>query len=441
MRKKLKKFLSLSIVLVMMAVSVLGCSQKNESSEGPSDSQGGGSEVTIDFAIHVANPKDQEPAFYQTVQKFMEENPDITINLQGTDQKEHIKKIKMMAQSDTLPDIFWMLPASAKELEEAGMLLDLTDFLNNNSEIVEKFHTNMLDTYKLDGSQFGLPYQPLVTGLWYNKALFEKYKVELPETYADLIEAVKTFEENDVVSIAKGSKDPYSVWAFLTMLSRYGYFDKIDQVLAGEESYNNEDFVKFYEKIAELRDLGAFPDNVSTLNYFQAVEMFSSGQAAMLDAGVWETKRFEESAMANDVGFWWGPTFSDGVGNQQITSIVPAAPLVVNKKVEDNDAKYEAVMKFLNFYYSEDGAQIMLDNQVPPMIKFEGEIDEEKHPVFAKVVEQMNKPDWESQPNQPDLIVSEPVANAMYDSIYGVINGIYTPEQAVDVVAKKISEQ
>jgi raffinose/stachyose/melibiose transport system substrate-binding protein len=437
-RVKLLPFLSL---LLLMVISVLGCSQSNESATDPVEGSEASEEVTIDFAIHVANPEDQEPAFYQTVEKFMEQNPDITINLQGTDQQEHIRNIKMKSQSNALPDIFWMLPASAQELEEAGQLLDLTPFFDNNPKLVEKFHMNMFETYQIDGKQYGMPYQPLVTGFWYNEALFDQYNVDLPETYEDLTEAVKVFKENDVVSIAKGARDPYSIWAFLTMFSRYGYFDKIDDILAGEESFHNDDFLKFYEKIDELRELGAFPANITTQSYFQAVETFMTGEAALLDAGVWETKKIEESELANDVGFWWGPTFDDGVGNQNLSSIVPAAPLVVGKHVEDDQAKYEAVMKFLQFYYSEDGAQIMLDNQVPPMIVFNGQIDEEKHPVFSKVVEQMNRTDWESQPNQPDLVISESIANALYDSIYGVMNGIYSPEEALDVVENRISGQ
>lgn len=438
MNGSLKKFLSLSMLFVLILGSILGCSSNSEEATTGKNEDG---KVAIDFAIHVANPKDQEPAFYQIVEKFKGKHPNIDVNLIGSDQKEHIKNMKMMAQSDTLPDIFWILPASAKELAEAGMLLDLTPFFENKTVDSDKFHTSMIDTYNLDGNQYGLPYQALVTGFWYNKALFDKYGLEFPETYEDLKAVTKVFKENKVTTIAKGAKDPYSVWAFLTMFSRYGYFDKIEQILAGEESFNNDDFLKLYQKIDELAELGAFPDNVSTLSYFQAVEMFLNGEAALLDAGVWETQKIQESALAKDAGLWWGPTFSDAVGNQKLSSVVPAAPIVVNKKVKDDQAKYDAIMKFMEFYYSEEGAQIMLDNQVPPIIKYSGEIDEEANPVFAKVVEAMNNPEWESQPNQPDLIVSEAVGNAIYDSIYGVINGVYTPEEALNVVDKKISDQ
>lgn len=432
------KKVNLSIMLLFLLVTV-GCS--SDFGIGKTVKNTDKQQITLDVAIHVANPKGQEPAFYSIVQNFMEKYPQIKIELHGTEQQAHIKKIKMMAQSDSLPDIFWVLPATAKELEEAGMLLDLTSFLQQNPEIVKDLHPNMLAAYNQNGYQFGLPYQSLVTGIWYNKALFEKYNVKLPETYDDLKKAVEIFHANNIIPIAQGANDPYSSWAFLTMLSRYGYFDKIDSILAGKESYVNEDFLKFYRKIAELRELGAFPINVASLNYFQAVQLFLNGKAAMLDAGIWETKKIEESPIAHDVGFWWGPTFSDGVGNQKISSIVPAAPLVVSKHVDEDKAKYDAVIKFLRFYYSDEGAKIMIENQVAPITKFDGKINSELHPAFASVLKAMNDTSWVSQPNQPDLIVSERMANAMYDSIYGVINGIYSPEEAMKAVDVTVSQK
>jgi raffinose/stachyose/melibiose transport system substrate-binding protein len=427
--KKIKMLISF---LLIISLFLVGCSNE-ESASSPDGT------TTIDFAIHVANPTDQEPAFYQVIEKFQAENPDIKINLIGKEQQEHVKNIKMMSQSDKLPDVFWMLPASAKELEEADMLMDLTEFIDKNPEIKDSLKENMLSTYNNNGKQYGLPYQPLVTGFFYNKALFDKYGVGIPETFEDLVEATKVFEKNDITTIAKGAKDQYSVWAFLTMLSRYGYFDKVDAILAGKESYNNADFLKYYQKIEELRKLKAFPKNVTTQSYFQAVEQFLNGQAAMLDSGMWDVKKIEQSDIGKDVGFWWGPTFADGVGDQKISSIVPAAPLLVSKKAGEDETKKEAVLKLLKFYYGEEGTQIMIDNQVPPMTDTEVTIDETEHPLFKKLVDQIRLEGWESQPNQPDLVVPESIANAMYDSIYGVINGTYTPEQATKIVEDKIS--
>lgn len=437
----MRKRLSIAIVVFLIILSLVGCSSDGGSGMSSTnyESVSGQKQVTISIAMHVANVKDQEPYMYGIIQKFQEKYPDIKIDLQGAETPEHVKKMKMMSQSKTLPDIFWMLPAPAKEMNQAGLLLDLTDFLKEKSEIASAIDPKMLEGYQDEGKQFGLPYQALVTGLWYNKALFDQYGVKVPETYDELLAAAKVFKANNVVTIAKGAKDTFSTWAFLGMLTRHGFFEKIDSIQAGQEKFNNPDFLRLFQKIDELRTNGTFPENVSTLSYFQAVEMFLAGKAAMLDAGVWETKKIEESAIANNVGFSWGPTFSDGVGNQKIAMAVAASPLVASAKVKDDPAKYKAVTQFFEFFYSQEGAAVMAENQAPPVIKYEGSIDKEKHPVYASVIDQMKLPDWERPPAQPDLVVTEAVANAMNDSIYGVINGIYKPQEALDLIDKKVT--
>lgn len=429
-----KKFKPLLWILVLgMSISLVavfslgGCKAAEE-------------EVTISLAMHVANVENQEPATYAIVQKFMENNPNITVEIQGTETEGHIQKMKMMSQSDTLPDIFWMAPAPAKEMAEAGYLSDLTEFLSNNEDIAARIPANMYDAFRLDdGTLYGIAYQPLVTGLWVNNDILGKYSLQVPETFDELKEVVKTLKENDVVTIAKGAKDPFSIWAFLIMICRYGYFDKLDDILAGEASYNNPDFLKFYQKIDELRELGAFPESVSTMGYFQAVEMFMAGNAAMLDAGIWEAPKIESTEFGEEASFWFGPTFDDGVGNQKVSMAVPAAPFVVSASAMEDQARANAVFEFLKYYFSDEAADIMVSNQILPVIKYSGEIDTTSG--LGKVLEALSKPGWVSPSNQPDLVVPEVMVYAMHDSIYGVINGVYTPEEALDIVDSAIAEQ
>ncbi|MGG4093507.1 MULTISPECIES: ABC transporter substrate-binding protein [Paenibacillus] len=437
----MKKALSGMLAMLMLITSLAACgSPKNESAVNGGGGGAGEASVILNIAMHVANVKDQEPAMYEAIEAFQAKHPEIMVNLSGADTNDHIKKMKVQAQSGEMPDIFWMLPASAKEMNQAGLLLDLSEMINDTPEL-SAIDPMMLKNYEDSGKKFGLPYQSLVTGLWYNKALFEEYNVKVPETYEELIEAVNVFKANNVVTIAQGAKDNYSIWAFLGMLTRYGYFDKIDAILAGEEKFNNPDFLRLFNQIAELQELGAFPENVTTMSYFQAVEMFTSGKAAMLDAGAWETGKLEASPIAETVGFSWGPTFSDGVGNQKIAMISASAPLVASAKVKEDSLKYDAVQKFFTFYYSQEGMQIMVDNQLPPITNYEADVDKNSHPVYAELIRAMNEPEWEKPIAQPDLVVSDAIGNAMYDSIYGVINGFYSPEQALDLIDQKIEQQ
>jgi len=390
------------------------------------------------MGIHVANPAEQEPAAYQVVQAFMKANPDVKVEMQGADTAEHVSKMKAAAQAGTLPDVFWMLPAPAREMADAGLLLDLSEFMENNPDEAAGIFPNMVANYQLDGKQYGLPYQSLVTGLWYNKNIFADNGVKVPETYDELLAAAQTFTSKGIVTIAKGGKDAFSTWAMQGMLNRFGYFDKIDAILAKEEKFNNPDFVRFFGKLEELTKAGAFPENVSTLSYFQAVEMFMNGKAAMLDAGVWEAGKVDEAGI--DAGWSWGPTFSDGVGNQKVRVVVATAPLVANAKVKEDPMKYDAVMRFYKFWYSQEGAKVTLDHNAMPAVAFQGEY-ETSAKAFGEVLKQIQDASWEGAPNQPDLAVPEIVGNAINDGIYGVINGIFTPEQAVDYVDEALGNQ
>lgn len=398
--------------------------------------------VSFDFSMHVANVEEQEPAVYAVVQAYMEENPNVTINLTGEETNEHYNKMKMDSQAGTLPDVFFNLLAPSKEMAVKGDLYCLDDFIKEN-DLTSIMNENMVNSLEVDGSVYGLPYQKLVTGFWINEALFEEYGVKIPETYEELLEAAKVFSENDIVTIAKGAQDPYSVWGTMGLLVRFGYFDKIDAILAGEEKFNNEDFVNFYNKLAELREAGAFPNNVATSTYYDAKEMFMSGKAAMFDSGTWESAYLEGSEYKDSFNFIWGVSFADGIGDQNVSMQVPHSPLCISAKVAEDPAKEAAVLDFFRFYYSDEGAKIMLDNLCTPPTNYGGELDEGflgEHPVFGTVVEAM-KQDTVSPVMQPDNVSTEAYGNALYDSIYGVINGVYTPEEACDMVDNEIALQ
>lgn len=414
-----------------------------ESAESPEENPGGVEEgadvVSFDLSMHVANVQEQEPAIYAVVQEYMKQNQNVKINLTGEETNEHYNKMKMDAQAGTLPDVFLMLITPAQEMAANGNLYSLDDFITENN-LSAIMNDNMLNSMNVNGSVYGLPYQKLVTGFWYNQALFDEYNVKVPETYDELLEAVKVFHENDIVTIAKGAQDPYSVWATMGLLCRFGYFDKIDTIVDGADNFNNPDFVKFFEKLDELREAGAFPSNVSTSTYFDAKEMFVTGKAAMFDSGTWDSAYFESCDYKDSIALSWGVSFSDGIGAQNISMQVPHAPLCISAKVAEDPAKEAAILDFFKFYYSDEGAKIIIDSLCTPPTNYGGKIEDAflaEHPVFGKVLDAMNE-DTISPIMQPDNVSTEAYGNALYDAIYGVINGVYSPEEACDMVDNEI---
>jgi raffinose/stachyose/melibiose transport system substrate-binding protein len=417
----MKRYLSV-LLMLMMALSLL-------SGVAAADAK----TVTFTLAEHVANVKEQNPWVYAVIQAYMEKNPNVMINLTEAPAEEHVRNMKMAAQSDTLPELFWMQQGAAIEMAKAGYLADLTADITQDAAFVDGFLPNVLNSLKIDGKVYGIPCELQSNGIWLNKALFDQYGLQLPVTFDDMLACAKVFKENGIVPLAQGAKDIFTAWAFENMHCRFGFYDHIDNIIAGTDKWNNPDYKRFYEKLAQMRDAGFFPENVGNTSYDQSVEMFMTGKAAMLNSGVWDTKKFDKSDIAANVYYWWGPTFSDGVGNQEVSMKAPAHPYVVSAKVQREQPEvYAAVIDFLKFYYGEEGTRIIAeDNQSIPVTKYTGTIDAAAYPVFARVMEKIGD-SWESPAVCPDMYISGQLINQYRESMIGVVNGTYTPEEAMD---------
>lgn len=437
MKNVFKRMAALGLVAAI-AVSAAGCSSGGQNSASASASaKTSGSKTAITLGMHVANVDQQEPVTGKIVKAFEQANPDITVQVEGNDKDQHVNKMKLAAQAGELPDIFWMDPSVASQFNSSGVLLDLTDFLKAYPNVDKALSENMKTASRSsDGKQYGLPYQSLVTGFWYNKAVFQQAGIGAPKngtTYDELLKMVGTLHAKGIVPIAQGAKDPYSVWGFLTGLERYGYFSKIDSILAGKAKFDDPDLLKYFSKLSELGKAGAFPSNCATSTYFQAKSLFTTGKAAMFDSGVWDAGALDQTVGKN-VGFWWGPTFQDSSANQKVSMNVSSAPFCVSKAVGDNAGKKDAVYKFLAFYYSEQAAEISYEGSIIPATNYKVDVNLDSKPAFKAVVDALQESGWSSPKAQPDLVLTEAVQAQLYDSIYGAMLGTYSPKEALDKI-------
>lgn len=433
-----KHMLAAVALTTSAALALTACSGASTTPGPASASAGGKTEITL--SMQNPDVKTADPATWAIVQAFEAENPDVTVTVSGEAVSEHLQKLSIAAQSDTLPDVFWVYKANAEQMMQANKLLDLKPVLDELG-ITATLPPSTVENFTADGKIYGVPYQELLTGLWVNKKILADNGLQTPTTFDELVNVAKTLHAKGITTISNGAnQSAFSVWSFLVWLDRFGYEDKVAGLLDGSASYNNPDFERMYQHIADLRDAGAFATNVSTQTYQQAVSQFTNGKAAMLDAGVWASSAIQESKVAANIGFWKGAEFADGVGNQNIIMDVASAPLVVSAKAGADPAKLAAIKKFLAFYYGEKGQQILVDNGQPPVTTYQAKVDASKQSVLKVALDAATAPGVASPKSQPDLLVPTQVANAMYDSIYGVIQNQLKPKDALDLVQKALDE-
>lgn len=434
--RNLKRLLAITITAIMMTSFVAGCGKDKPSAK----TEDGGATV-IKFGIHVANPQEQESVTYNIVQAFNEKyEGEYKIEFEASDKESHSKNMKLKASDGTLPQLFWLDASEASEYSNAGVLMDLSDFLSDNTDIKEVLG-GMENAFQDDNGQYGLPYQCNVQGIFYNKELFDKAGVEYPTndtTYDEFIEMIKKLKESQVTPLSIGSKNSaYAMWEFNETLARYGWAENIDSILAGKSKFNNPDLTSCFEKLQGIAEAGAFPENMATIEYFDAKQLFNDGKAAMFGTGQWDCAEFDESVGEN-IGFWWGPKFTDTDYNQDIAMKVPSAPIVVNADTAEDDAVKEAVYEFLKFYYSEDAAKISYEGSIFPATNYNDVSATDQQYSMNAMLEALSV-DWENPEAAPDLTVTSAVQEALYNSMFGVMQGTYKPMEALDKIDETLS--
>ncbi len=277
--KKAARFLTAGLITAMTASMLAGCGGGNKETTNEDG------ETVITFGIHVANPSEQEPVTNSIVEAFNKEyDGQYQIEFEAADTEAHSKNMKLEASDGTLPEIFWLDSSEAPEYAESGVLMDLSDYLSENSAIDDALN-GMEDAFNNGEIQYGLPYQCNVQGFFYNKELFDAAKVEYPTnetTYDQFLDMLKKLKDSGVTPIAIGSKNSgYTMWAFNEFLERYGWSENIDAINSGDMKFNNPDMVACFEKMEGLKDVQAFPENMATIEYFDAKQQFDDGTAAM----------------------------------------------------------------------------------------------------------------------------------------------------------------
>lgn len=435
-KNRLTAGLSAAVIAMLTLGSLAGCGGDDATNKDASGA------TVIKFGINVANPAKQEPATNAIVEAFNKANKGkYAVKFEAADTEAHNKNMKLEASDGTLPQVFWVDGSQVSDFQDAGVLLNLKDFLNSNDAVKTALAGSEKAFQNDDGVQYGLPYQSNVQGIFYNKKLFDKVGVAYPTdetTYADFLGMIAKFKAAGITPVSIGSKNSsFAMWEFNLWLARYGWNQDIKGILSKQQKFSDGDIIKAFEKIEGIASAGAFPENMSTIEYFDAKQQFDDGNAAMFGTGQWDCAEFDKNIGTN-IGFWWGPKFTDTENDQKLDMRVPSAPIAVSAKVADNEEIKQATFAFLKFYYSKEAASLSYANSMFPATSYKGLAPASNNYSMKAMVDALAN-GYSSPAQAPDLTVPSAVQQALYDSLFGVMQKSYTPQQAVEKLDAAVS--
>ncbi len=275
-----KRVLALTMAAALTTSLFTGCGAGGtDKDEGAA--QANGDKVTLRMSYW--NSEDTVSALLDYLKTAV---PEVEIEYQFIDNGNYNTIVDTQLSADEGPDIICESPASALKHAKLGYLEKLDDLAG----LYSNAGTNV---YSYDGSTYALPGISWFEGIYFNKDLFEKNKIELPKTFDEYIGVCKKFKELGIKPLAAG------LMSWEPMLKNSMAFVTAEYLSTDEGRNFGSDFregkVKmngtwnpYIEKWSETIKEGIYTKDMLGIDHAQALDEFATGTAAMFCSGPWD---------------------------------------------------------------------------------------------------------------------------------------------------------
>ncbi|QEH67994.1 extracellular solute-binding protein [Cellulosilyticum sp. ST5] len=299
---KFKKAITF-LISSMMAFSMIGCTggttttgdgTKTENTASTSTEAKQEAETTSDevvtlnlWHIWAAESESSKAPFEAAVKEFNEENPNIQVVLDATENETYKTKMTATIAANEAPDIyFYWSGGYMKNIVDAGKVLALDEYLDDATK--DKILNGTLTNMTFDGKIYGIGHSMSVGTFFVNTELFNKYSVKIPETWDELVTACKTFKDNGITPMAVGAKDRWCIDMYLDIIeTRAAGYETCYNALTKKGSFVDEGIIEGAAKLQELVDMGAFTNGALGVSRDESEVPFYNGQIPMYVNGSW----------------------------------------------------------------------------------------------------------------------------------------------------------
>jgi multiple sugar transport system substrate-binding protein len=422
--RKLKKIMSIGLVLVTTLALLAGCAgndkvNNNETSKENSEKQT--EQVSLKFFVPGYTDPTFKKAYDERLEAFEKANPDIKIELIGESWGQ-FQKMMSMIQAGEAPDIMIMGSRRLNQMSDIGAIIELDEYLGNDRK--EEYIESVLSTGNVKGKQFGLPVGFSSRALYYRKDLIK----EAPKTWDELIEAAKKVEEENPGM--KGFGIPAAA-SDSTIAQLYNFLYQNGAKATDENSnivVNSPEIIEAVQYYADLYTKYDVVPNPVDIDRGNLSGLFKNGQIAMFISGPWE-KSVMQLEPDNDKTPYGVALLPKGkqYGETLVTDSITISSQCENK---------EAAWKFVEFFTASE-QQNKFDETVGffPIFKAESKEDRYNNDFLKPFVEMIQY--GQPEPNPP---VWEEFQEIVIKALQKTMLGEATAEEALNEAQKLLDE-
>lgn len=436
----LKASKSIMILALVMFLVLSACSNGTKDTPPTTDKPAGATAeppkdepVTLRVFSTFGGTDAGRAAFKKVLDNFTAKHPNVTIDndVMSANDNGFRTKVNTDMNSGNEPDLlFYFVGADAEGIVKAGKVIPMNELLDADPEWKKGFKPDALKlVQQKDGNIYAIPLTGFYEGLFVNKAIFEKYQLDLPTDWNKLKTAVKTLASKGVTPLSA----PFDQSHYLienSILSTAGPEGHHKGLLDGIDP----NWSKGLSGLKELYDLGAFPKDAATIDLNMALNYYSQGLSAMVLEGSWAINSIAEE-VRNTTTVLPFPAITGGVGSGKDIIGGFSTGFYMAKKTYDDAKKKDAAVALLKHLTSPESIKIIAEsNGGTPAANVEVTglaqvaLDGFKMAADAPTI------------NAPiDTQVSQETFTKIRENIQPILKGTKTPEQALEE-AKKVEE-
>jgi len=314
-----KKSLIVGAVAAAALIAVTGCSAQGT----PSPSEpGAAEEVTITYANFISNGGNEEN-LQKIVDAFEAANEGITVEVTTTDYANYFTQLQTDLAAGTEADVFDVDAGAFANIQASGVLAPFEGF------DASAYRQGVLESYAVDGAQYGLPSSFSNVVLFYNKDLFDAAGVDYPTadwTWDDMSTAAKQLTDESA-----------GVWGHYQPISYHEYYKAVQQAGGsfltedGSASAIDSEAGRTAAEWLTAKSGTVMPtaaDGAGTPDF--DTNLFKEGKLAMWTTGIWMI------GLVGDLPFEWDIAVEPG--DAQKASATFSNAVVVSQNSEHKEA-------------------------------------------------------------------------------------------------------
>jgi multiple sugar transport system substrate-binding protein len=298
------------------ALALAGALALTAGGSGGGSDDGGGSGGGDSLTFMFRGGADEKAAYQAAIDKFTEDTG-VEVQMTVTDADQYATKLQAAVSGNKVPDVFYIEQANLQSYVASGVLLDITDQVEEAGVDLDNIWEYGVDSYRFDGTLqgtpegrlYGLPKDVGPFAFGYNKTMLEAAGIPLPDPDVPL-----TFDEfRDVAkqltvdTDGDGALDQWGTglnvqWNLQSMVwSNGGDWTNEDRT---EVTVDTPEFAEALQYFADLTNVDGVTPSASEAATLDTYQRWMAGEIGFFPVGPWDVSVYNDLDFEYDLIPW-----------------------------------------------------------------------------------------------------------------------------------------